>query len=282
MKQQQMSKLLKGLMLNAAGVSAVAVGSIALMPGEASAAISATKHNLGQTTITTQNRVTSTGGVNLDQELCVFCHTPHGSASAGAAPLWNKKLPTTTYTPYSSGSMDQTVTSGDIAGGNSIACLSCHDGTQGMDSMINAPGSGNFTSGGADAGFSWAGPRVSADGVMGAGIALLGSDLSNDHPIGIFYCANTAAMTSGATTNCGDRDFDAPTRVGTSGAWFIDIAGGTAGTKEKTDIQLFGRTGALDRPRVECGSCHDPHTSNQTFLRTTNTSSRVCLACHDK
>ena len=31
-----------------------------------------------------------------------------------------------------------------------------------------------------------------------------------------------------------------------------------------------------------CASCHDPHTTNTTFLRIENDNSDVCLACHTK
>jgi predicted CXXCH cytochrome family protein len=44
-----------------------------------------------------------------------------------------------------------------------------------------------------------------------------------------------------------------------------------------------GYTGQTNpEPFVECASCHDPHSTNQTFLRIANTGSAVCLACHNK
>ena len=33
---------------------------------------------------------------------------------------------------------------------------------------------------------------------------------------------------------------------------------------------------------VECTSCHDPSSSNEKFLRSTNRDSNLCLTCHNK
>ncbi|MFQ5508246.1 MAG: hypothetical protein ACE5FN_02790 [Leptospirillia bacterium] len=88
-------------------------------------------------------------------EVCVFCHTPHGgrnTTTASNVPLWNRAMPTasTVYEMYDSpnfdGSASWAVTGGQPKG-VSLACLSCHDGTIGIDALINAPGSGGFVPG---------------------------------------------------------------------------------------------------------------------------------------
>jgi len=33
--------------------------------------------------------------------------------------------------------------------------------------------------------------------------------------------------------------------------------------------------------RIQCASCHDPHSPNPLFLRSKNRGSRLCLGCHD-
>ncbi|WP_456400585.1 cytochrome c3 family protein [Persephonella sp.] len=33
--------------------------------------------------------------------------------------------------------------------------------------------------------------------------------------------------------------------------------------------------------RIQCGSCHDPHTTNPIFLRYPNRGSMFCMGCHD-
>lgn len=249
----------------------------------ASAQIAGTKHNLGTSGVAGNNRFSATA------EICVFCHTPHGADNSAAVPLWNRTLVSGSYTTYDS--LGTSSLDGRVApvGSVSIACLSCHDGVQSMSAVINAPGSGlssaAWTSG------AWTGTNQTA-GVM-TGVAALGIDLRNDHPIGIQYGGggySTAALTGPAR----DGDFKAAATqlVGTTQVWWVDTEATPNGTRQKTDLPLYtrgtggtnvGYTGqTLPEPFVECASCHDPHTANPTFLRIQNTGSAVCLACHTK
>ena len=260
------------------------------------AGIADTRHNLGSqaNAIAGRNQVS----VADTAEICVFCHTPHHSQSgAGGPPLWNKNLTGlpvggsyTTYTTATSSTIDGEVLG---VGSVSIACLSCHDGTQAMDNIINAPGSGGLdTTGGGQNGlaYTWTGATVdNVTGRLNSGAALIGSDLTNDHPIGIQYCGG--GITGTATTGCRDNDFKGGSVAGLqtqningTQVWWVDTAVGTAGTRQKTDMILYTRAFVAGTgPSVECASCHDPHTSdNPTFLRISNAGSAVCLACHVK
>jgi len=268
--------------------------------GSASAAgIADTKHNLGANSATGNNKTGDTA------EICVFCHTPHGADTSAPVPLWNKRLGVNgnpagggTYTSYATlqtPSLDGTIA--DV-GSISMACLSCHDGTQAMDNVINAPGSGGvLADGGGNDGraYGWTGPNVNAAGRLSGGIALLGTDLSNDHPIGIQYCGGglTGSGTS-VTGTCKDGDFKTPlTATINSNQIFWVETGGADGAKTRTDLPLYQRsTGGLG-PLVECASCHDPHVkqgevgpngqaAGDTFLRISNANSAVCTACHVK
>lgn len=280
--------------------------------GVAMAGISNTKHNLGSTG--TGNRATDTG------EICVFCHTPHGADTSAPVPLWNKKLEvaTPTYTTYASlGTTTLDALQADI-GSVSLACLSCHDGTQAMDNLINAPGSGGYAADGGGVGglaYTWVdggnGTVNTTTGAMqtggdGAPFPMLGTDLSNDHPISIQYAGGGYDSTDGnalvaaetACTGCTDPDFFEPSKatLGTSPVWWVNTTGGASNNREKVDMILYTRTGSggndtgsdaagwggNEEPFVECASCHDPHTENATFLRVVNTGSAVCLACHNK
>ncbi|PNU18728.1 cytochrome C [Geothermobacter hydrogeniphilus] len=100
-------------------------------------------------------------------EICVFCHTPHGAANVADAPLWNHQLTTSTFTVYSSTTIDGSVSQ---PSGRSILCLSCHDGSVAIDSYGGATGT-TFINGVADAPNS---PK-------------LGTNLQNDHPVSITY-----------------------------------------------------------------------------------------------
>lgn len=242
----------------------------------ASAEIELTPHNLGSTG-PGPNTFTGTA------ELCVFCHTPHGGDTNASVPLWNRTLAApgtyTTYSTVSSSSVD-----GEVApvGSVSIACLSCHDGTQAMDTLINTPGSGTDP-----AGFSASGNwGTGADRPQG--LANIGQDLQNDHPIGIQYGGGGITQASpAAPTN--DPDFNAPANqvINSTTVWWVDSETTPDGTRQKTDMQLYTRSVAgidagANQPFVECASCHDPHVNTQTFLRVSNDGSAVCLACHNK
>ena len=87
--------------------------------------VATSKHNLS---------VSGPGTVKAvaESETCVFCHTPHNAAPAGA--LWNRRAPGTTYTPYTSS------TARGNAGqpnGASLLCLSCHDGTIALGELLS-------------------------------------------------------------------------------------------------------------------------------------------------
>lgn len=269
--------------------------SLALLSGTTAAGIANTKHNLSSS-----NALATVGGdvpnetSNTDQ-ICVFCHTPHGSNTAAPAPLWNKALPATTYTTYAD--MNSSTIDGKIlaVGSVSLACLSCHDGTQAMDNMFNAPGSGAGVgdgSAGVSQGYTWTGSGQSAGKIIG--IANLTGDLKNDHPIGIQYCgggiSGSAATVSGT---CVDLDFVSATlktkSVNSQQVFWID-RGTTVDVRDKEDIILYTRdfgAGFGTGPSVECASCHDPHveskgSDNVNFMRVTTAGSAICLACHTK
>ena len=263
---------------------ALALASFALLSATAAAQITNTPHNLSATTGPNTQSTT--------EQICVFCHTPHASNTGVAAPLWNKALPGTNYTTYST--TNSSTIDGEVltVGSVSAACLSCHDGTQAMDNMFNAPGSG-------------AGEGTGAAGVtqnytftgsnMVTGIANLGSDLTNDHPIGIEYCGGgiTGATTTVSGT-CNDLDFrrdELRTKlIDTTQVFWVDV-GTAADVRDKQDIILYTRNftaGGGMGPSVECASCHDPHASaastgsDVNFMRVSTDQSEICLACHVK
>ncbi len=288
--------------VSTAAVAVTVVGSLAVFGGStASAGIKDTKHNLGsQQAGANANEFSGTG------EICVFCHTPHAADTAAQIPLWNRKasttpLPYATYNSLGTLSLD----GGTAAvGSTSMACLSCHDGTQAMNTVINAPGSGLVGDAAWVAGLSgtgWSGTNQ-LNGKM-TGLAAVGADtqgLKNDHPVGIQYAggpkiANTvpAAPNPYLPANFKDPDFKRAesATLGGNQVWWVET--NADATRQKTDLPLYARAEQVtftdgstatvtNQPFVECASCHDPHSEKATFLRTENTNSAVCLACHDK
>ena len=259
----------------------------AVFTGGALAGIAGSKHDLDP------------GGSVANGEICVFCHTPHGSDTGAAAPLWNKALPdSTSYTRYSSlGTATLDGAEVDV-GSVSLACLSCHDGSQAMDVVINKPGSG---------GYNAAGSEISTSlitNMSGAPIPMLGTDLQDDHPISIAYaggaCDGTTADCDPSAAATGDPDFRVAqfASINSKPQWWVDVPSyslqadggntqtGTANVREKTDMILYTRDfSGTEGPSVECASCHDPHEDTArpvSFLRIANADSGVCLACHIK
>lgn len=275
-------------------VLTLGVGLLASAP--AVAGISTTKHNLGSTGTGT-NKFDGTG------EICVFCHTPHGADTTAAVPLWNRVLGTpSTYTTYNSLGTSSLDGATAPVGSVSLACLSCHDGTQAMNVMINQPGSGGYNSAGGALAGTWTGANQALGKIAPNIITNIGQDLKNDHPVGIQYAGGPKTTIPAAPadyTSFKDADFQPAKSAVLNGqsVWWVDTSTGTAGSREKTDMQLYTRTDSarvnLDgsvtasaltgaQPYVECASCHDPHSENTTFLRISNTSSAVCLSCHIK
>ena len=250
MKQQ--NRLLIGL---AAGMFITSSGFAASIVGS--------KHDL------------STGGgapnvAATETSVCVFCHTPHGADTGAPAPLWNKALPdAATFTDYTSSTLDGTA---DITGSVSLACLSCHDGSQAMDSVINVPGSGGYLASGAQ----------TIDGTIGAmsiasPVPGIGTDLTNDHPVSVEYGGGGAVWGNSYALNdaaFADNAFKAVT--------YTAATDKTATTSNS--LPLYEKTvGGAQLAMVECASCHDPHdNANGTFLRVSNAASAVCTSCHVK
>ncbi|MBN4063252.1 hypothetical protein JYT79_00570 [Cardiobacterium sp. AH-315-I02] len=251
--------------------------------GLANAGVVGSKHDLTAATGGAQQLTAATDNV------CVFCHTPHGSDTTAPVPLWNKVLtPGTAYQQYSDLQLPTFDSAEAPVGSVSLACLSCHDGTQAMDVVINMPGTG---------GHNISGAEIDGTGVgvmTGTPVPMLGVDLTNDHPISMQYAAGgpVAADPDGQYTgNLGDPDFKKPFKetINNNPIWWVDSPIGTTGTREKTDMILYARNDlGTVQPFVECGSCHDPHNDTTAgpasvqFLRIDNSASRICIACHEK
>jgi len=198
-------------------------------------------------------------GVGTDgdnDEVCVFCHTPHASNSNySGVPLWNKPTTGTTFTMY--GATAEGVPGQTIAGtqtdaqptGAALACLSCHDGVSAMNSVVNAPGSGGYNINGTIIGNNRQARNMRQD--ISLAIGMYG-DLTNDHPVSIPYIEGAASLKPKTTA-------------------ITDWQGATT-------INDLLRNG-----KVQCTSCHDPHYPRWgTYLRHRNTGSELCKTCHDK
>ena len=67
-----------------------------------------------------------------EKQVCIFCHTPHNAVPM--QPLWNRNMPVSAYRVYSSSSL---VSAPGQPTGSSKLCLSCHDGTIALGSILS-------------------------------------------------------------------------------------------------------------------------------------------------
>lgn len=125
-------------------------------------------------------------------DLCAVCHTPHTSdTSISDAPLWDHEITgTTNYLLYQG--VDMQASTSTQPGGISKLCLSCHDGTIGVDSYGAAPAGGSALLQ-IDVNNVW-----SRDGV---GAGMTDNDLASEHPISISYAADPDLKLASTHTN---------------------------------------------------------------------------------
>src|SRR5579863_313902 len=214
------------------------------------------------------------GTFNDYRETCVYCHTPHSSSPA--APLWNRELPTNSgYRMYGSPNFDSVAPR--APDGISLACLSCHDGSVAVDSVLRPPKYHDIVETGAhyrmslegDAGSDSCGKchnRLEGaygglNGAHEATVRYLTKDLRDDHTFSVRF-----------PTYDLDPGFNQPTILKPDG-----------GRMFPNGVQTF------EGEKVQCASCHDIHNPDEKnlegrdpFLRTTNRGSALCLTCHQK
>lgn len=190
-------------------------------------------------------------------QVCEFCHTPHSANTNLASPLWNRAETTQIFTLYGSPTMN--VAAGQPQAASRL-CLSCHDGVNASavvhgiavstkHDLVNPPGGPP-----PDTSSQPNCERCHSDLYGRRRTLVLGTDLSNDHPVSMPY-----------PTPAQDPAFKVPT----------DARRGWGGTSPN-DIKLYGGW-------VECGSCHNVHDPDLApFLRKSNAGSALCMTCHSK
>ena len=67
-----------------------------------------------------------------EEEVCFFCHTPHSSKPRIS--LWNKRNSGVMYMPYTSSTIKSAP---GQPNGSAVLCLSCHDGTIALGSVVS-------------------------------------------------------------------------------------------------------------------------------------------------
>ncbi|UCG32021.1 MAG: hypothetical protein JSU68_10190 [Phycisphaerales bacterium] len=144
---------------------AAAVVLLAAAQGQAQDRVSETVHNLS---------VGGPGAVRAvgEGQVCIFCHAPHNTG--GVRPLWNRELPLVSYEIYRSSTLD--AKPGQPTGASKL-CLSCHDGTIALGSVLSRTDR----------------IRMVGGEYMPSGLTNLGTDLSDDHPVSFHFTSGLAA-----------------------------------------------------------------------------------------
>lgn len=188
------------------------------------------------------------GVTDRDESVCTFCHTPRGTQRT--APDWFAASPDGPFETFDTrSSSDRVRVIEDV----SIACLSCHDGSQAPDV---AP------------------TLVSTETSQSA--PAIARPMTREHPVGIIYSGYARRSQSYATTPLNREFIDGEVQ------WWLDLEAAPNGVRDKTDIVFYTRRrDGAEQPVIECSTCHDPHANpGRKFLRAPNAGSRLCLACH--
>ncbi|MFQ5551512.1 MAG: cytochrome c3 family protein, partial [Gemmatimonadales bacterium] len=215
-------------------------------------------------------------GSSTEQEVCIFCHTPHG-ANTAQRPIWNRDLSSASYIPYDSPSAQASI---GQPNGDSKLCLSCHDGTIAIGNVLN-PGStpGSIPVGGTD-----------PDGTMPEGSTLIGTNLLNDHPVSFVYDASLATE-DGELADPGALTGPVQLRPGSSPVVLNSLQCTTCHDPHTDSLPSFLRKDMMGRSDNLCLTCHtksgwsgSTHESATDFWpsgqTTTGVSDHSCVACH--
>lgn len=207
---------------------AVSIGSV-----NAASLMDGGPHDLRAVPGATLADLANVAGANLvTSDLCRYCHAPHNSSTT--APLWDRAeiVPGNFQLYPAGGTMAGTPTLAGVSGG----CMSCHDGATGFDAVNSYAGGATTMS--------------AAFGAEGTNPETLGTDLSNDHPIGVVLTGAGQMADETVVTGAG--------------------------------LRVFGDA-------VECASCHDVHTETAllsstapNMLRIDPAANEICTVCHLK
>lgn len=190
------------------------------------------------------------GATWAENQICLPCHTPHHADTTVAdSPLWNHKLTTAAFTPYSTPTIDATL---GQPGSITKLCLSCHDGTVAIDSYGSVTGTRTIHPYGNQ-----------------------GTDLRKHHPVSFVYDSSLAAA---------DGELHDPSSAasGLGGTIAQDLLfQGRLECSSCHDVHV-------SRNSSGCVGCHTMHSGdivnrpNTLSLRKSNAASALCLTCHKK
>jgi hypothetical protein len=202
---------------------------------------------------------------NTRHGVCSPCHSAHNTDPAQIVPLWNHQTTTGPFTMYSSPTLNAAMPG--TPNGVALACLSCHDGTVGINAPIG--GLGTNTAFYIDPSFQ------------------IGPDLHTTHPISFTYDAALAAADGQLENPVTYHIGDPKTLLTVNTPPVPPTWDGTSLTGKSID------EGLLVDHKMQCSSCHDPHKligsapSSGIMVKisgvdSANRGSLICRTCHIK
>jgi predicted CXXCH cytochrome family protein len=229
----------------------------------------------GQSVVDTLHNLSASGPGQVraasEEQVCIFCHTPHNATPI--QPLWNRNLPTTAYTVYSSNALD--ARPGQPTGSSKM-CLSCHDGTIALGSVASR-----------DQRIQMAGGITT----IPPGSTNLGTDLSDDHPISFrfdSFLASRDPHLADPTTLPNELKLDQNRELqcttchdahDNSFGHFLVMSNQNNAALCRSCHQISTTTIAAHQ---DCNVCHRAHTApSGPYLLTGDRITATCLECHD-
>ncbi len=253
--------------------------------------------SLSQIALTKHNLSAGSGNTikaSTENEVCIFCHTPHNSTTA--QPLWNRSAPTTTYTLYTSSTLNATLGQPD---GTSAMCLSCHDGLVALGNVVSRSTPISF----------------GASSTIPAGNTNLSTNLSDDHPISFVYSsalAATAGQLKDPTAITHPVNLDKNNKMqctschdahdNSNGKFLLRTTQGSAlcfschdrdywsTSSHSTSTKTWNSSGTNPWPHSSyttvaqnaCESCHQPHTAGgASRILNYQNEEENCMNCHN-
>ncbi len=228
----------------------------------------------GQSIVNTPHNLSASGPSAIragsEEQICIFCHSVHNAAPV--QPLWNRTMPAGVYAVYSSNALD--ALPGQPTGSSKL-CLSCHDGTIALGSVISRTQTIQMAGG---------------ITTLPPGSSNLGTDLSDDHPISFRYDTSLVVKDPKLTdpallppsikldalqelqcTACHEAHDNS------FGNFLVMSNAGAALCLSCHQISTTTITAHQD-----CISCHKTHTApSGPYLLQGDRTTTTCLTCHD-
>jgi predicted CXXCH cytochrome family protein len=206
-----------------------------------------------------------------EEQVCIFCHTAHNASDI--RPLWNRFDPSSVYTVYAS---DSLVAEPGQPTGASKMCLSCHDGTIAIGSVISRDQPIHLVGG--------------VTTMPSSARGYIGTDLSDDHPISFRYDSTLATRNPKLLD---PRSLPAAMRLDHNQELQCTTCHDPHNNMHGSFLVMSNENSAMCRSchvgstttvpgHTDCASCHQTHSapSGPHLLRGQDVAA-TCLSCHN-